>query len=317
MTENKIDSPSPTDGDSTPEVPRPAQPLDLLATDLPADDAGSSALRQFLGLFVVPLLVVVLCVAVFIGFGWIAYEKKSTSDYIDDLQSGWGPRRRQAAYELSKILTSRPDALRKEPGAAAEVRRLFTESDDSDLRQYLALVMGHIGDPAAMPLLVEALDSDNSQTRIYAAWALGSLGDKSAVEPLTQALRDPDAGIRKTAAYALGALEEPAAIVKLEPLLADAVADVRFNAAVALAHLGSPSGAEVLEQMLDRRLLAQIPEITEGQQEEAMIEAIPALAAVRGPSALPMLARLEKDDPSLKVRQAAIEARKALASVDG
>ncbi len=316
MTENKTDSLPSSPEDSKPAPPRPAQPLDALVNDPQDDDIGSSALRQFLGLFVVPLAVVILCVAVFIGFGWIAYEKKSTSDYIDDLQSGWGPRRRQAAYELSKILTTRPDALKGEPGAAAEVRRLFTESDDDDLRQYLALVMGHIGDPQAMPLLVEALDSDDSQTRIYATWALGSLGNKAALEPLAKALRDSDAGIRKTAAYALGSLEDPAAIVKIEPLLADAVADVRWNAAVALARLGSPSGAEVLEQMIDRRLLAQVPGITEGQQEEAMIEAIPALAAVRGPSALPMLARLEKEDPSLKVRQAAIEARKALETAD-
>src|SRR6185295_20296642 len=64
------------------------------------EQAGSSALRSFLGLFVVPLMVVILCVAVFIGFGWIAYDKQSTTDYLNDLQSWWKPRRVQAAYEL-------------------------------------------------------------------------------------------------------------------------------------------------------------------------------------------------------------------------
>jgi HEAT repeat protein len=301
-----------TGSDPSSDSPRPAQPLDALVTDPSPDEVGTSALRQFLGLFVVPLLVVVLCVGVFIGFGWIAYEKKATSDYIDDLQSSWGPRRRQAAYELSKILVTQPDALRTEPGAAAEVRRLFREGEDKQLRQYLALVLGHTRDPQALPLLVEALDDDDSQTRIYAAWALGSIGDPGALEPLAGALKDPDAGIRKTAAYALGALGDPAAIPRLEPLLVDATADVRWNAAVALARLGSDAGVEVLEQMLDRRLMAQVPDIKPDQQEEAMIEAIPALAKVRGEQALPLLARLEKDDPSLKVRQAAIEARKAV-----
>ena len=295
-------------------LPRPAQPLDALVTDPPTEEVGASALRQFLGLFVVPLLVVVLCVGVFIGFGWIAYEKKTTSDYIDDLQSGWGPRRRQAAYELSKILTTRPDALRKEPGAAAEVRRQFQEAEDIEIRQYLALVMGHTGDREAVPLLVGALNDGDSQTRIYAAWALGSMGDAAALEPLSGALRDGDAGIRKTAAFGLGALGDPAAIPRLEPVLADPTPDVRWNAAVALARLGSDSGAQVLEQMLDRRLLAEVPGITPEQQEEAMVEAIPALAKVQGEAALPLLAKLEKDDPSLKVRQAAIDARKAVAA---
>ena len=106
------------------------------------DEVGNSALRSFLGLFVVPLLVVVLCVAVFIGFGWIAYDRQTTSDYLNDLQSWWKPRRVQAAYELSKILVADPKALEEEPGAKQEVRRLFREAEEPEMRQYLALVLG-------------------------------------------------------------------------------------------------------------------------------------------------------------------------------
>ena len=32
---------------------------------------GASGLRQFMGLFVVPLLVVIMCISVFVLFGWI------------------------------------------------------------------------------------------------------------------------------------------------------------------------------------------------------------------------------------------------------
>jgi len=68
----------------------------------------------------------------------------------------------------------------------------------------------------------------------------------------------------------------------------------------------------VLETMVDRRLLAKVPEITRDQQEEAMISAIRALAAVGGARYRPTFDRLAEEDPSLKVRQAAIEARKAV-----
>ena len=40
-----------------------------------------------------------------------------------------------------------------------------------------------------------------------------------------------------------------------------------------------------------------------------MISAIEALAVLEGEAALPMLEQLEKEDESLKVRQAAIDAR--------
>jgi HEAT repeat protein len=283
----------------------------------PFEGFEDSGLRRFLGLFVVPLLVVIASVLVFIGFGWIAYESNDVSDYLNDMRSGWRPRRAQAAYELSKILIADPEALDDEPGVKVEVRRLFKEAEDEEMRRYLALVLGYTQDPQSVPLLVEALDDEDSQIRIYALWALGAMGDERAEEPLVAALGDPDPGIRKTAAYALGELGRTESAVALEPLLADAVADVRWNAALSLSRLGSDASVEVLERMVDRRLLDQVPDITAKQKEEVMISAIAALATVKGEGALPTLEALEKDDESLKVRQAAIDARKVITEGTG
>jgi HEAT repeat protein len=301
-----------------PEAPQDVPPEEDLPVPAEEEEAGSGALRSFLGLFVVPLLVVILCVAIFIGFGWIAYDRQSTRDYLNDLESGWKPRRVQAAYELSKILVSDPRALEKEEGAKAQVRRLFQEADDPEMKRYLALVLGRTGDREALPLLVEALNDEDDRTRIYALWALGILGDPQAREPLTAALTDQDAGVRKIAAFALGELGDRSVIPNLQPLLDDAVTDVRWNAALSLARLGSDAGVPVLESMLDRRLLAQVPDITPEQQEEAMLGAIRALASLDASGGQPrhraLFERLAKDDPNLKVRQAAIEAGKVVSA---
>jgi len=287
-----------------PEVPPEADP----------EEAGSGALRSFLGLFVVPLLVIILCVAVFIGFGWIAYDRQTTSDYLNDLQSWWKPRRVQAAYELSKILVADPKALDEEPGARQEVRRLFTEAKEPEMRQYLALVLGRTHDREAAPLLVAALQDRDDKTRIYVLWSLGTLGDRRARGALEAALSDPDPGLRKTAAFALGELGDRAAVPRLAEALDDAAADVRWNAALSLARLGSDAGLPVLETMVDRRLLAQVPDITREQQEEAMVSALRALAVVGGARYRSTFDRLAREDPSLKVRQAAIEARESVAA---
>ena len=304
MSDSEFDEVLKEVGDDAPELP-PEAP------EAPFED---SALRRFLGLFVVPLLVVLASVLVFIGFGWIAYESSSISDYLNDMRAGWRPRRAQAAYELSKILIADPEALDGEPGVKTELLELFRESEDEEMRRYLALVLGYSRYPEAVPLLVEALDDDDSQLRIYALWGLGALGDPSALEPLTESLADSDPGIRKTAAYALGELGRSEAEPDLERLLEDPVADVRWNAALSLARLGNDAAVPVLERMLDRELLAQVPEITPEQQEEAMISAIEAFTVLRGEAALSTLAPLEESDPSLKVRQAAIDARKAVAA---
>ena len=284
------------------------------STPRPAGEAGPSLLKSFVGLFLVPLAVVLLCVAVFVGFGWIAYEKQTTRDYLNDLNSWWAPRRAQAAYELSKILLADPDALESEPGAEAEVRRLFTATEDLAMKRYLALILAYTRDPEAVPLLLGGLEETDSETRIYTLWALGTIGDPRAREGLAAALTDPDAGIRKTAAFALGEMGDAGAAPALEPLLNDPVADVRWNAALALARLGSDAGVAVLEQMLDRRLTSQVPDITPQQQEEAMVSAVRALARLRGSAARPLLERLAEEDPNLKVRQSALDALEAIGS---
>lgn len=268
-------------------------------------EPGDGPLRTFIGLFLVPLLVVLICVAVFVGFGWIAYDHNSAEDYLNDLKSGWRPRRAQAAYELSKVLVADPGALDDVPGAREEIRRLFRESDDPEMRRYLALIMGYTQDPAALPLLEETLADSDSETRIYALWALGTLGDPGALPLLARSLQDPDPGIRKTAAFSLGELGLPAGVDSLVPVLQDDVADVRWNAALSLSRLGSSAGVAVLEQMLDRSLMAQVAEITPVQAEDAMVSAVQALGAVVGLEAGPLFEDLADNDPSLKVRRAA------------
>ena len=276
------------------------------------EPTGDGPLRTFVGLFFVPLMVVLLCIAVFIGFGWIAYDHQTTSDYLNDLRSGWRPRRAQAAYELSKILIADPSALEDDPGARAELRSLFEQADKGEMKRYLALVLGYTRDRESTPLLIEAVSDENSETRIYALMALGVLGDPAATPTLVEALANPDPGIRKTAAHALGELGVESSAAELEPLLADPVADVRWNAALSASRLGSTAGVSVLFEMVDREMIGQVPEITPAQAEEVMVNGIVALGISGVTEARPILQKLSDTDPSLKVRQAAMEALRVL-----
>ncbi len=287
---------------------------DPLAEPVEASEAPAAGpLRSFVGLFLVPLAVVAACVAVFIGFGWIAYEGNSTADYVEDLTHWSRPRRSQAAYELAKILIADPRALDETPQLRGQVRAIFASPEAPEIRRYLALVLGHTGDREAVPQLLAALEDPDPETRIYALWALGAIGDPQALAPLAARLADPDPGLRKTAAFALGELGLPEALPALRRALDDPIADVRWNGALALARLGSDAGVGVLREMLDRGRVALVPGITPEQQEDAMVEAVKALAAVGGGDAEALLARLADGDPSLKVRQAALEASRARA----
>lgn len=289
-----------TPAKETPETPASTEPE-------PADDLdfGRTALQFFL----VPALVVAVCVGVFFFFAWLVSDEKTGVDYLNEIRAGSESRRWQAAFELSKIITMETEHERMK-GLVPEMVAAFEDAEGGDerVRQYLALSLGHLADAAATPVLVDALADDDPSTRLYAGWALGNIGDRRAVPALVARVGDDDPGVRKIAVYALGAIGDERAIPRLQASLSDPVRDVSWNAAVALAQLGDSSGETQLLQMLDREFLEQVTEMDESQRLLATESAIKAAALLHTDALSAKLESIADEHPNLAIRQVALSA---------
>ncbi len=113
----------------------------------------------------------------------------------------------------------------------------------------VARLLGVIGDVAAEPALLSALDSADLELRIRAAAALATAGSPASVPALIRATSDPAWEVRSQAVRALGESVDPRAVAPLAAALRDPQWWVRRNAAEALA--GIPGGAEALLDALD------------------------------------------------------------------
>jgi HEAT repeat protein len=302
------DLPPPAGGGGA--APAEAPPAELATAAEPRQTVPFLVLQFFL----FPLGIVAVCVAVFVIFGLIAGESRGAKDYLAEIRSGSANRRWQAAFELSKVLQAGKDKALSDPKFAAEVQALFRDSarDDPRVRRYLALALGRLRSPEAVPDLLAAArppaaegQEPDADTRIYAIWALGAIGDASAVPELVTLAEDADPGIRKAAVHALGTFPGDEARAALVRALADATDDVRWNAALALARRGDPAAQGVLLSMMDRDRLAAVEGLTADQREDAVIQAVTAAAALPGPEMRVALERLRDRDPNLKVREAA------------
>jgi HEAT repeat protein len=113
-------------------------------------------------------------------------------------------------------------------------------------RHWAASLLGELGDPAAVPPLIDALE-DEAEVAQWAANALGKLNDARAVEPLIRALRHEEKGVREYAATALGALGDRRAAVPLsEALSRDASWYARCQMAQALGRLKDAAAVPAL-----------------------------------------------------------------------
>ncbi|HKY32204.1 MAG TPA: HEAT repeat domain-containing protein [Candidatus Polarisedimenticolia bacterium] len=269
-------------------------------------------IRELSQFFIVPSLIVLLCVGVFILFGLLTTEDRSARDFLQEVRSAGRSDRWQAAFELSRAIDRQP-SVRQDERFVQEVAGVLREEAGVDprIRKYLVIALENLGHPAGGAALVEALSDPDAEVRLHAARAVGVLGKiPGSAGPLEALLSDDDAGIRKVAVYALGRTGDPAAVAALRPRLEDEAQDIRWNAALALAVLGDPSGRDVLATMLDRAYLDRVEGITEDQKVNALINGVQGVYVLREPSLKEHVRELSEDDPSLKVRSIALEALK-------
>jgi HEAT repeat protein len=132
------------------------------------------------------------------------------------------------------------------PATATVMIERRASSDDSEVRHWVAYLLGRLADPSSAPV-VEALSHDPDEgVRATAAEALGSFADADALGRL---LSDDSWVVRCHAAKAVGKARLAALAPRLAELLEDRSWWVRQNSALALAELGE-SAVEVLRPQL-------------------------------------------------------------------
>ncbi len=295
--------------------------------------------------FLFPLIIIGICVGIFLLFGYLVYEQRGPTDYLNDVRNGSGSTRWLAAVELSNQISVNPKL--KTPEFVRSVLAAYTAAKDDDprVRQFLAFALGKLGDKQAVPILIqglkeaEALKSSaatgpndlhelvdkafrsqdqqqldrreaQTQNQIYTLIALGLIGDNAAVPGALSELHNEDPAVRKVAAYVLGALGDPSAVHDLQVALNDVKDDVRFNAALSLARLGDASGAELLLKVIDRGFVGAIEGMTPEQKNELMANAVIGLGKLKYEAAREKITALSQNESDLGVRNAAIEALK-------
>jgi HEAT repeats/PBS lyase HEAT-like repeat len=262
--------------------------------------------------FLFPMIIIAICIGIFLLFGYLTYEQKTAQEYLNDVRTGsefccrW-----QSAYELSNIISSQKEKLRS-TNFVDNLVKVYQSSQSGDprIRRYLALAMGHLGDPRAVPALVDGLNDTDIDNQIYNMWALGSIGDSAPVPDIVKKLDARDPAIRRTAAYVLGSLKDSRAVLDLKIALNDSSEDVRWNAAIALAQLKDASGSELLIKLLDRGYVDKLEGMTAEQKSQLVINAIKCLGILKFQSAKDKIHALSQNDPDLAVRDASLEALK-------
>jgi HEAT repeat protein len=306
-----------------------------IAAEAQTDPAvsASAGVRAF-QFFLVPLIIVAVCVLVYLALGMVVANPRSAHDWLKDVKEGGPGTRPYATLQLAQAIRrmGEPDRSLTRPilDLFLQTKLSPVDSTEDKVRRYLAHCLGNLRDERASQALLgaaleEAKRKDNCWDAMAACFdALGAIKDPSTLAPLVNLLDDENPVVRKYAAFTVGAVAEKAAergaaVEGLKKRLADPVADVGWNAALALGFfLGDGSGKDTLKQMLDRKHLAKTIDPKDPQAEllisRTIVGACNAAAKLKDESLLPSLQSLTDDrtEPNSDVR---FIAHKAIAAI--
>ncbi len=248
-----------------------------------APAAGTTGPKMLVPLFLVPLLIVAVIVAIFIGVGSVVGTEKTVEEWIAEVETGGVNERWQAAANLTDVALKHPETLAT-PEIRRRLRDLFTVAgpEDTRIRQWVAEIWSAVGDAESAPMIVdgiarmkEVLETPEGRSGpsaepalrelINYVRALARVGKSTDVAAVLSVATDPDLGVRMAVAEALGFMARksiseggapsPELVEALVRLHGDADVWVRMNAALSLAKGGRLEGMPTLETMLDRAWL--------------------------------------------------------------
>jgi HEAT repeat protein len=166
-------------------------------------------------------------------------------DAMDELLAALRERHRDPAVlnaALTALVRARHDVV------APLVALLAAADSDTDLRTYVALALGLLGDRRGVAALVRTLGDPDANVRFHAIEALGRIGSREAALPVLEVAESRDFSVAFAALDTLALIGEPSVARRLVPLLDDEL--LRPAAVDALGRLGGEDVAGVLARLL-------------------------------------------------------------------
>lgn len=123
--------------------------------------------------------------------------------------------------------------------------------EQADVRETVAMLLGDIGDDAALPALVEALNDPDRDVRQNVVEALGKLGGAKMAPILVDMLDDPDYNVYKETLFALVNIGDTSACSALRSTMQDPSSEVRNLTVNAVGFLGCTQAVPALLDALN------------------------------------------------------------------
>lgn len=203
--------------------------------------------------FVIPLAIVLIGSLIIFGITKMLQNDRGYKDLVRDLHSKTFGNRWVAAFELSKVISSKSVKQEDIPWLIENLDDLYESAVDTRTKNFIIVALGSLGDDRGVSTIQKGLSEEDPATKFHAVVAISSIKnaasiDFSLIEPL---LGSADEGLKQAAILSLSTHAHSPSRAKIVSLLNDQSISVRYAAATGLIYFKAPECVGIVKDILN------------------------------------------------------------------
>jgi hypothetical protein len=204
-----------------------------------------------IGSLVVPIAIVLIGALIVFGVTRMISTDQSYKDLVREMQSKKFGNRWVAAYELSKLISTKSIPEEDVPWLINELQSLFTTSTDARAKEFLIVAAGAMRRQESLPLLMLGLIESDSKVLFHSIVALGNMPKDVSVDwtKVTPFLDSKDQTLQMAAMLSLSTHKVANAGDKIKKHLGSGDQSLKYTAATALIHYRDAAALPVLNEI--------------------------------------------------------------------
>lgn len=220
----------------------------------PKFSKGSKKLLEnpVVGSLMVPIAIVLVGAFIIFGVTKLLSSEQSYKDLVREMQSKTFGNRWIAAYELSKVISSKQVPEEDIPWLVQNLSSIYSSSSSPQTREFVITALGALKSPLSLKTLEDALDDQEPKVQFQALVALGNMSKGLSFNwnKVTDLLNGEDLGLSQAAILTLSTHRVDGADEKIIPFLTHARDSLRYSAALSLINYKRQEALPVLKEIL-------------------------------------------------------------------
>lgn len=200
----------------------------------------------------VPIAIVLVGALIIFGVTRMISTDQSYKDLVREMQSKKFGNRWVAAYELSKLISTKSIPEEDVPWLIGELQSLYTSSTDARAKEFLIVAAGAMRREESLPILTVGLDESDPKILFHSIVALSNMPKDISFDwqKVVKFLDSQDSTLQVAAMLTLATHRVPGAASKIKSFLGSADKTLKYTAATALIHFRDTAALPVLSEIV-------------------------------------------------------------------